>query len=65
MFDNLTDKLASTFKKLRGHGKLTERNIEDTLKEVKKHLLEADVHYQVTKRFLKQVKESTTGKETV
>jgi len=65
MFDNLTDKLTSTFKKLRGQGKLTERNIEDTLKEVRKHLLEADVNYAVAKQFLGEVKDKALGHEVM
>jgi len=65
MFDNLSDKLTATFKKLRGHGKLTERNIEDTLKEIRAHLLEADVNYGVTKQFLSRVKEKSLGKEVM
>ena len=65
MFDNLTDKLAGTFKKLRGQGKLTERNIEDTLKEVRKHLLEADVNYRVAKDFLESVKKIALGQEVM
>ena len=65
MFDNLTDKLAGTFKKLRGQGRLTERNIEDTLKEVRKHLLEADVNYRVAKDFLQTVKDKALGQEVM
>ena len=65
MFDNLTDKLSQTFKKLKGHGKLTEKNIEETLKEVRKHLLEADVNYKVTKDFLNEVKKRSLGKEVM
>jgi signal recognition particle subunit SRP54 len=65
MFDNLTDKLAGTFKKLRGQGKLTERNIEETLKEVRKHLLEADVNYRVAKDFLESVKKIALGQEVM
>ncbi len=61
MFDSLTDKLTSTFKKLRGQGQLTERNIEETLKEIRTHLLEADVNYRVTKEFIAGVKEKSLG----
>ena len=57
MFDNLSDKLESVFKKLKGHGKLTEKNIADGLKEVRMALLEADVHYKVVKQFIADVKE--------
>ena len=65
MFDNLTDKLGQTFKKLRGHGKLSERNINETLKEIRTHLLEADVNYVVAKNFLNTVKEKAMGKEVM
>jgi signal recognition particle GTPase len=50
MFDNLSDRLNSVFKKLKGHGKLKETNIEEGLKEVRMALLEADVHYKVVKK---------------
>ena len=56
MFDNLSDRLNLVFKKLKGHGKLTEKNIEDGLKEVRMALLEADVHYKVVKTFLAGIK---------
>ena len=49
MFENLSDRLDAAFRKLKGHGKLSEKNIEDGLKEVRMALLEADVHYRVTK----------------
>ena len=47
MFESLTEKLNRTFKKLKGHGKLSEKNIQDALKEVRLSLLEADVNYNV------------------
>ena len=47
MFESLTDKLELTFKKLRGQGKITEKNIDDALREVRLALLEADVHVGV------------------
>ena len=55
MFDSLTEKLEATFKKLRGHGTLTEDNIKDALKEIRRALLEADVNYKVTKDFVNDV----------
>ncbi len=55
MFDNLTEKLQTTFKKLRGHGKLSEKNIQEGLREVKLALLEADVNYKVVKKFIEDV----------
>ena len=65
MFENLTDKLNLTFKKLKGHGKLTEKNIEAGLKEVRIALLEADVHYKVTKQLLAAIKERAIGQEVL
>lgn len=65
MFENLSDKLASVFKNLKGHGKLTEKNIEDALKEVRMALLEADVHYKVTKSFISSIKERAIGHEVM
>ncbi len=65
MFDNLSDKLDSVFKKLKGHGKLTEKNIADGLKEVRMALLEADVHYKVVKQFVADVKARSLGQEVM
>ncbi|MBW1841014.1 MAG: signal recognition particle protein [Deltaproteobacteria bacterium] len=65
MFENLTDKLSRTFKKLKGHGKLTEKNIEEGLKEVRMALLEADVHFRVVKQFIADIKERALGKEVM
>jgi len=57
MFEKLQERLETTFKKLRGYGKLTEDNIKDSLREVRVALLEADVNYKVAKEFLDRVKE--------
>ena len=65
MFESLSDKLDAAFRKLKGHGKLSEKNIEDGLKEVRMALLEADVHYRVTKRFIAEVKERALGQEVL
>ncbi len=65
MFDNLSDKLNSVFKKLKGHGKLTEKNIEEGLKEVRMALLEADVHYKVVKKLIAGIKERALGQEVL
>ena len=65
MFDNLSDRLNLVFKKLKGHGKLTEKNIEDGLKEVRMALLEADVHYKVVKTFLAGIKTRALGQEVL
>ena len=65
MFENLSDKLESVFKKLRGHGKLNEANIEEGLKEVRMALLEADVHYRVVKSFVEEVRTRALGQEVM
>jgi signal recognition particle subunit SRP54 len=65
MFDNLTDRLNGVFKKLRGHGKLTEDNIAEALREVRMALLEADVNYQVAKDFIARVNERAIGQEVI
>jgi len=65
MFENLSDKLESVFKKLRGHGKLSENNIDEGLKEVRLALLEADVHYRVVKGFIEDVRLRALGQEVM
>jgi signal recognition particle subunit SRP54 len=65
MFDNLSDRLNAIFKKLKGHGKLTEKNIEEGLREVRIALLEADVHYKVTKKLVADIKERALGQEVM
>jgi len=65
MFENLSDKLDSVFKKLRGHGKLSEKNIDEGLKEVRMALLEADVHYRVVKGFIEEVRQRALGHEVM
>jgi len=65
MFNNLSDRLTAVFKKLKGHGKLSEKNIEEGLKEVRMALLEADVHYKVVKKFISDIKERALGQEVM
>ena len=65
MFENLTDRLGSSLKSLAGQGSLTEDNIRDTLREVRKALLEADVALPVVKEFVEQVKEKALGQEVL
>ncbi|MBL7180872.1 MAG: signal recognition particle protein [Desulfobacterales bacterium] len=65
MFDNLTDKLNAVFKKLKGHGKLTEKNLQEGLREVRMALLEADVHYSVVKNFIADIKERALGQKVM
>ena len=65
MFEDLTIKLEGIFKKLRGRGKLSESNIRDALKEVRRVLLEADVNYKVVKEFISQVEAKAIGQEVL
>lgn len=65
MLDNLTEKFDSIFKKLRGHGRLTEENIKDALREVRLVLLEADVNFKVVKDFVEAVRERAVGQEVL
>lgn len=65
MFENLSDKLQSTLQKLKGKGKLTEKDIDLAMKEVKMSLLEADVNYKVVKTFVSNVKERALGSEVM
>jgi signal recognition particle subunit SRP54 len=65
MFENLTDRLESAFKKLRGHGKLTEENIQEAMGEVRTALLEADVNFGVVKEFIATVTEKAIGSEVL
>jgi len=63
MFENLTDRLEGVFKKLRGHGILTEDNINEAMGEVRKALLEADVNFKVARDFVNTVTQKAVGRE--
>jgi signal recognition particle subunit SRP54 len=65
MFDSLSEKLDAVFKRLKGHGKLTENNISEALREVRMALLEADVHFKVVKQFVADIKERALGREVM
>jgi len=65
MFERLSDKLDAAFKKLKGRGKLTDKHIDEGLKEIRMALLEADVHYRVAKRFIADVRERALGQEVL
>ena len=65
MFEDLSARLDSVFKKVRGHGKLTEKNITESLKEIRRALLEADVNYQVAKKFIADVTDKAIGAEVL
>jgi signal recognition particle subunit SRP54 len=63
MFENLTDKLDRAFKLLKGQGRITEINVAETLKDVRKALLDADVNYKIAKNFTDTVKEKALGQK--
>ncbi|HEY8497861.1 MAG TPA: signal recognition particle protein [Limnochordales bacterium] len=65
MFEALTERLGQIFRRLSGRGRLTERDVEEALREVRLALLEADVHYQVVKRFTERVRARATGAEVL
>jgi len=65
MFENLSTKLDTIFKRLKGHGKLTEQNIQEALKEVRVALLEADVNFKVVKDFIQSIQERAVGQEVM
>ena len=65
MFESLSEKLDGVFKRLKGHGTLTEKNISDGLREVRMALLEADVHFKVVKQFVADIKERALGQEVM
>lgn len=64
-FEGLSSKLQETFKKLRGKGKLTEKDVKEAMREVKMALLEADVNYKVVKDFIKAVSDRAIGQEVM
>lgn len=65
MFENLSEKMQASIKKLRGQVRITESNIEDVIKELKLSLLEADVNFKVVKSFVDQVKAKAVGQEVL
>ena len=65
MFEDLSSKLEAVFKKLRGQGKITEGNITESLREVRRVLLDADVNYKVVKQFIDDVQKRAVGQEVI
>ena len=63
MFDNLSERLERSFKILKGEGRITEINIAETVKDIRKALLEADVNFKVAKDFCAQVSEKALGED--
>ena len=65
MFENLSEKLDKAFSVLKGHGRITEINVAETLKEVRRALLDADVSFKIAKEFTKNVKEKALGQDVL
>ena len=65
MFENLSDRLERSFKILKGEGRITEINIAETVKDIRKALLEADVNYKTAKQFTDRVKEKALGQNVI
>ncbi|MEC9106759.1 MAG: signal recognition particle receptor subunit alpha, partial [Candidatus Neomarinimicrobiota bacterium] len=65
MFDQISDRFNSLLRNLRGLGKITDKNIEDTSREIRRILLEADVNITVTKNFVQKVKDRSIGTKVV
>jgi len=65
MFENLTDKLERAFRLIKGEGRITEVNISETMKEIRRALLDADVNYKIAKSFTDTVKDKAIGQEVL
>ena len=65
MFDRLTDRLDSVFRQLRGQGKITEKALDESLREIRRALLEADVNFKVAKAFLARVRDAAVGQQVM
>ena len=63
MFENLTEKFDKAFKTLKGEGQITEINVAETMKEVRRALLDADVNFKIAKEFTERVKEKALGQD--
>ena len=65
MFQNLTEKLEKSFKILKGHGRINEINVAQTLKEIRRALIDSDVAYKTAKEFIDKVKVNAMGQEVL
>jgi len=65
MFEDLTHKFEVVLKKIRGQGKITEKNVDESLREVRRVLFDADVNYKVVNIFIKNVKEKSLGEQVL
>ena len=65
MFEDISEKLELALKKIRGQGKLTESNVSDTVREIRRILLDADVNYKVAKEFIERIRVKAMGQEVI
>ena len=65
MFENLSDKLDAAFKSLKGQGRITEVNVASTIKEIRRALVDADVHYKIAKELTDKIKEQALGAQVL
>ncbi|MBD5200787.1 MAG: signal recognition particle protein, partial [Bacteroidales bacterium] len=65
MFDSLSERLSASFQKLKGEGKITEINVAETLKEVRRALTDSDVNYKIAKQFIDTVKQKALGQNVL
>ena len=65
MFENLSDRFEKAFQRIKGESTITEANIAETTKEIRRALVDADVNYSVAKRFANQVKDKAIGQEVL
>ncbi len=65
MFESLSQKLETVFKKLRGEGKISEANVAESLREIRRVLLDADVNYKVARQFIEDVQKRAVGQEVL
>ena len=65
MFDNLSERLEKSFKLLKGQGRITEINVAETLKDIRRALLDADVNFKIAKKFTDTVKQKAMGQDVL
>ena len=65
MFENLSERIASAFKQIKGEGRITDLNIANTIKDIRKALLDADVNFKIAKEFTDKVKEKAIGQKVL
>ncbi len=65
MFEELSQKLENVLRKIRGEGKISESNVSESLREIRKVLLDADVNFKVVKQFIEEVQKSAIGQEVL